>query len=183
MPKRSSIMDRHSIEILFRRVLVGMLLVVLLYFNMPGCKDRRFPPIRDPNDYLLEVYQIEVSEHVGRNHPPIEDVVKARRTKIVTRFPVLRLSPGGHAESESTLGGADRIHVQLKTVQNRLAVLRLGLYSGLSTRPDSQSSPVINLALQETIKLPPDTWGTSVIRLNSERHTLDLLVYRLNSPA
>ena len=182
-------MDRAFARKIELSALGVSLLLIAICWDVPGCTGRRFPPIRDARAYVLEVYQVEVPGKAGRNNPDIEDVIRERRTRLLVRFPILKLTPGEVTEATDT-HASKRIHVQarLHEVENNMTRFTLNTQLGDSpARRVLDSHHGLGLKDQQTaippIRLPLDTWGTSVAQLDPTRNTLLLLVYRLNRPS
>jgi hypothetical protein len=158
-------------------LLAGSLLLMAVCWNMPGCRGRRFPPRRDPHAYVLEVYQVEVSGQVGRTMPAIEEVMGAYRTRLLARFPLLKLAVGGgwvamRGQTEPPM----RLRARLVGLQDSYASMDVEVQRGL------QKGAATTALIDPQTQWPLDTWGTSLPEVNPDKGTLRLLVYRLNSP-
>jgi hypothetical protein len=162
-------MGRLTFHRLTTYILIAFLLALLVSFDVPGCTHRDFPPLRDAEAYMLEVYRVEIPSEAGREHPDIESVIGNRRVKLLDRFAPMRLYVGDHATTEKkTNGQAVQIRAELRAVQNTLATLVLEI------EPWEQAS--------SNHSLPLDTWGTAMTDVDSDTRTLRLLVFRLNRP-
>ena len=158
-------------------VLLVSLVIMTACWDMPGCIQREFPAIRDPSTYVLEVYQVEVREQVGRRNPDIADVIGTRRTKLLARFPVLKLDVGGGAVTQTDTGqGPAHIQAELGTLQHNYA--ELSIETRLGPPGAAEASP-FRFSYDQW---PVDTWGTSDPLVNPGKGTLQVLVFRLNSP-
>jgi hypothetical protein len=170
-------MDRTLYKKLSLWVLAGCLLFMTACWDMPGCMGRHFPPVRDPHAYVLEVYQVEVPGRVGRGNPVIDEVLGTRRTKLLARFPHLKLKVGEETVIASDPTNASvRIQAQLDKVRQGYATVNMEAWLGT----DGNTGTARTTIVQE--QCPLDTWGTSTPQENPQRGTLRLLVFRLNSP-
>ncbi len=144
-------------------------LLACLHFDVPGCTRRTFPPVRDAESYVLEVYHVEVPGDAGRGHPDMEEVLRGHHTKLLDRYPVLRLDIGGTAKMEYEAAKQSvQIEARLTAVQREFATLALDI------RPWERASA--------NIRLPLDTWGAAMTGVDSAQERLRLLVFRLNRP-
>jgi len=162
-------MGRPTFHRLTICILVACLLALLVSFDVPGCARRNFPPLRDAEAYVLEVYRVEIPVEAGRQHPDIETVISNRHVKLLNRFVPMRLNVGDRVTMDkNTNGQTVQILAELKAVQNTLATLVLEI------EPWEQAST--------SLRLPLDTWGAAMTDVDSHARTLHLLVFRLNSP-
>lgn len=161
-------MDKKSFRILWFYALLVCLLA-FMHFDVPGCTQRNFPPVRDAEAYVLEVYHVEVPGDAGRGHPDVEEVLRGRHTQLLDRYPVLRLDIGAAAKMEYEAAKQSvQIQAQLIAVQREFATLTLDV------RPWECAS--------SSIRLPLDTWGAVLTGVDSAQGRLSLLVFRLNRP-
>jgi hypothetical protein len=159
--------NRRTYTVGFYALLVCAL--AWLHFDVPGCNRRSFPPVRDAEAYVLEVYRVEVPGDAGRGHPDIESVMSGRHVRLLDRYPPLHLNVGDITRMECEASGYSvRIQAEFKALQREFATLVLDV------QPWERAS--------SRLRIPLDTWGAAMTDVNMEQGALSLLIFRLNRP-
>ncbi|MFC1652579.1 hypothetical protein ACFL3F_02560 [Planctomycetota bacterium] len=165
--------NRHRI-----RITMGCMLAVLAYVHyvLPGCAGRRFLPVRDPHQNVLQVFHIEVPEYVGRGHPDIDDVLRQRRVSVLTKFPPIKLMVGEETVF-SKVDGDWRVVLTSQDEDYAEIKLKGGILSNEQPFP-----PGSDESEYQHLRIPLDTWSVLGAQVTAELETVRLFILRLNRP-